>query len=332
MTGWCPRHDAIVESTDGLCPKCGAALVVDETPSRRAPVVEIATESEVEIAPEPADDGRAMRDVAVANRRVPSVAWIAVALTAAFVAGLAFPDVRPDDARPVVPLREVNADLNVGVTRTAFDLGLRLESFTQRGRHIVARVSVPDPGDLVLGDLRTAFVALRTGSAGGEIFEPMEVRSTVSGFILEGEVVPRPDVAVLGLRIDTLNFAASGDARTSLDLTGVWPATETNQPRAKRAGGKLEPVAGRRYEVTGLIGWANRLDVGVSLTGKRHPGYQWEESWLLTSGTNQVGAMYSGGAEGVVTFLGVPADFRKVKLHVTVGALAISGLWEWSFV
>ncbi len=321
MTGWCPIHDEVASSDDGLCPRCGTALVVEERPSRPAVVIETASPV--------SDDGRAMREVAPATRRTPSVVWIAVALTAAFVAGLAFPDTNRNDAGPSTVAGNVSADLNVGVTRNARGLSLRLESFTQRGRNIIARVSVPSSADVPLGDLRSAFVAIRTGSGGGEIFEPMEVRVTSSGFILEGDVVPAPNVAVTALRIDTLNFAATGTDELTLDLTGAWPATASTQPRARRASGKLEPLDGFGYSVTGLIGWANRLDIGLNPRSV-HGAWAYEEMWTLRSGTTQIEAIGGGGE--LLTFLGVPESFRRVTLGVTIGSLSISGLWEWSFV
>lgn len=317
-TGWCPIHDRVYEGDDGLCPRCGTALVADDAPTGQPIVIDPASEmGGGERAPEPSRPN--------GPRRTSTVAGVAGAIVIAFVAGLAFPDQAQDESKGA-KAAEVAADLNIGITRNGAGVPLRLESFTQRGRQVVARVSVPADSELRLGDLRSATVAFRTGA--GEIFEQMPVRPTVSGFILDGVVMSRAEIAVLGIRIDTLDLVGSGTAQTALDLNGVWPANTANQPRARAASGTLRPVPGLRFTVKGLIGWADRLDVGMAVSNA-HPEWFHDVDWLLVSGSRRV---HSDDGRELLTFLGVPEEFRRVRLIVSVRAVTVSGRWEWSFV
>lgn len=322
MTGWCPRHDQVFTAADGLCPKCGTALVADDAPTRDRPIV-------IEDAAQPSDEATVASEP---PRRRPfsSVAGIVAAVAVAFVVGLVFPEPKSDES-PSTSSRDVSADITVGVTRTAVGVPLRLESFTQRGRRIVARFTVGDVPGLDLGRLRSATVVVRTGD-GGEISDQVAVRTTVTGFIIEAELLQTGRTPVLGLRIDTLIFSAGGEAIVPLDLRGAWPATRSTAPRAKRVSaalplGKNDPS----FTVTGIVGWADRLELGM--TGGAPAGRDYRPEFTMSYGDVEIGGELHGGSGSfTLTFRGVPKQAREVYLRVSVSSLTVFGLWEWSFV
>ena len=327
VTGWCPIHDRVFDSKDGLCPKCGTALVSDDAPADEHDVVITADEDtaqtpEAELDPTP-------------NKRSVLIG-IGAAIVLAFVAGLAFPDARSGPA-PATRPREVVADINVGVVRRQFDIRLRLESFSQQGQNVVARITVEDGSKIALGELETVGMTL-TLAGGGEF--PVEVapRTTISGFILEGSILNRSDIPVIGVRLDELQFGSGVDSAAPIDLRGAWPASERNQPRTVRTDVSINPGDGRTVHVNGLVGWTDRLELGLSITGAR-PGYRYATRYELVADSIYEGIPIDNGAiaersrTATVRFENLPARITGGwELRVAVERIVAQGPWEWSLI
>ncbi len=319
MTGWCPVHDRTYEADDGFCPRCGTALVTDDIPSDDATVIVRTNEPEPEIS----------SDRPSARRPSTTVIGIAAAVVVAFVAGLAFPDADTAGDRTVSSPRDAAVDLNVGVTRNSASLSLRLESFTQRGQNVVARISVGSADGADLGKLRSASVWLIL-AGGGEISDEVAVRSTITGFIIEGRLLPSATAPVIGVRIDSLGFGYAAGDDIPIDLSGVWPATPANQPRSDKATGRLE-LDGLEFDLRGVVGWVDHVDVGLSIRGTR-PGWDYGTRYELVSD-----AIYEGFAQGtpdsaIVRFDSLPSGKRRWSFRVSLGSASAVGPWEWSFV
>jgi hypothetical protein len=321
MTGWCPVHDRTYEADDGLCPRCGTALVTDDVPSDDATVIVRANEPETQSGPTP--------ERPPSRRPITTVIGIAAAVVVAFVAGLAFPDAETAGDRTIASPRDAAVDLNVGVTRSSASFSLRLESFTQRGHNVVARISVGSADDVDLGKLRSASVWFVL-AGGGEISDEVAVRSTITGFIIEGRLLPSATAPVIGVRIDSLGFGYAAGDDIPIDLSGVWPATRANQPRSDKATGKLE-LDGLGFDLRGIVGWVDHVDVGLSIIGAR-PGWDYGTRYELVSD-----AIYEGFAQGtpgsvIVRFDSLPSGKRRWSFRVSLGSASAVGPWEWSFV
>jgi hypothetical protein len=323
MTGWCPVHDRTYEADDGLCPRCGTALVTDEAPSDEATVIVQTNDSEAEI-------GSSSADRPPSRRPSTTVIGVAAAVVIAFVAGLAFPDANTASDRTGSLTRDAAVDLNIGVTRNSANLPLRLESFTQRGRNVVARISVGDEGGVELGKLRTASVWFIL-AGGGEISDEIPVRSTITGFIIEGMLIPSASTPVVGVRIDSLTFAEGVGADLPLDISGVWPATLANQPRTDRLAAAIRPGDGRVFRVYGLVGWADRIEVGLEIIGSR-PGWLYGTRYELVSDSSHEGALQEGFESTIVRFDTLPKGKRRWAFRIAVDNAVAIGPWEWSFV
>ena len=318
MTGWCPVHDRTYEADDGLCPHCGTPLVTEDA-SNDATVIVRANDPETQMS-----SGRPP-----VRRPSTTVIGVAAAVVVAFVAGLAFPDAKPTGDGTSTQPRDAAVDLNVGVTRNSANVPLRLESFTQRGRNVVARISVGSGSGVELGKLRTASVWFIL-AGGGEVSDEVPVRTTITGFIIDGALLPSATTPVLGIRIDSLTFAAGVGDDIPIDLSGVWPATLANQPRSGKASGTLK-LGGREFRIQGLVGWADRVEVGLSIIGSR-PGWRYATRYELVSDTGHEGAVQEGFDSTIVRFDSIPRSQRRFAFRIAVDGATAIGPWEWSFV
>jgi len=327
MTGWCPIHDRVFEAKDGLCPKCGTALVADEERDDRPEFV-ITTDADVEEQPK--------AEAPAWDRKRSTLIGISAAVVVAFVAGLAFPDSRSNEPATIAA-RDVVADLNVGVVRRQFDIRLRLESFSQRGRSVIARISVEEGSNVALGELNGVVVTF-TLAGGGELPVQVAPRTTISGFIVEGTLLNRGDIAVIGMRIDELQFGSGVGTDAPIDISGAWPATARNQPRTVRTDVSIHPGDGRAIRVNGIVGWTDRLELGVSITGAR-PGYRYGTRWELVSGAihegipNDSGAISERERSATVRFEDLPRRIDgRWSVRVAVDRILAEGPWDWSLV
>ncbi|MGH2725624.1 MAG: hypothetical protein ACRDKS_01480 [Actinomycetota bacterium] len=320
MTGWCPRHDEIVESNDGLCPQCGAVLVVEEVVSEQPTVFEPERD--------PTTEGPATPEGAAKHRRGRSVVWIAAAITAAFVAGVAFPDVRTSTPKPARSI-EARLDRTVGITRSDAGLEITLASITQTGRHLVARFTVA--GETAPGAVESASLEILGGGRGIIGADVMQARATVDGFILEGDIAGDGSELVTGVNLSALGFRYRATGEIPLDLTGVWPATRESEPRARHGQGEIVFKNGFTIHLEGLVGWHDRLEVGVredDPEGNRTYGvrYSLVTPFDVVDGT---ATDPSGSRSIVVAFADISRKLRKTILRVVVEDFEMDGSWRW---
>ena len=327
VTGWCPIHDRVFEAKDGLCPKCGTALVADE---------DVPDEHQVVITADGADEEDPTGELQPSQRSRSALVGIAAAVMLAFVAGLAFPNAG-SGPEPVSRPRDISADISVGVVRRQFDIRLRLESFTQQGRNVIARITVEEGSSVALGDLNGVVVTF-TLAGGGEFPAEVAPRTTISGFIIEGALLNRADIPVIGVRIDELQFAGGLSDDAPIDISDAWPASGANQPRTVRTDFSIHPGDGRRIHVNGLVGWTDRLELGVSISGAR-PGYLYGTRFELVADSIYEGIPVEGGSisqrerTATVRFESLPSRIRgRTSLRVSVERIVAHGPWDWSLI
>jgi hypothetical protein len=344
LNGWCPRHDRVFSSRDGRCPKCKTALVAvpaprpkdkktlrerifEETPA--GPPADAPPEPE-----EPSAPSERPREV-VPRAIVLRTGWVAVAVVVAigvaFVAGLAFPE--SGSSPPATVRREARSNISVGETQHGAGVVLRLDSFEQRGRRVIMRISVLSPGDFDVGRVRGVGVVFFSATGIELADRGIAVRPTTSGFIAEGEVLSRADVPVGGVHINLLELALETAGSIEVDISKAWPATKTTQPRAVATEEILVVDGPRRLVLTGLVGWTDRLQMNLVAEGPNLGGWFYgEEFALIGSGGSIPGTTsQSGPGSLLVEFRDVPTDERRVELHLNVSSLTIEGGWSWRF-
>ena len=320
MKGWCPVHDRVYETPDGLCPRCGSALVPGEEDDHPADHVE-----PVVVSTSDADEGsRDERRGLPSSRTLIAAASVAVA----FVIGLAFPRGGTREAQP--ELEAVRADYTLGTVARDAGVGLRLDSFTQDGLRIVARFGVLDAA-IPTGRLLSATITLQShGSVVAE--KTIPVRATVSGFILEGPVLPSPYAKVDAIGIRSLRIDTPGHASVTLDLDGVWPATKRNEPRARHVAEAIELPEGRRLRVAGIIGWAGRVEV-VLVPDHPRAGWTYDDAFTLVSNGSPIhGEDHPASGSITVSFDDALITTRLVTLRVDAVDLVMRsfGGWLWN--
>lgn len=326
MTGWCPVHDKVYEADDGLCPRCGTALVAEE----EAPSYEMVVGADEDVATEAPPAG----PTSDSRRRAANVVTVVAAVVVAFVAGLAFPQPDKNAVERGTPSREARSDLNIGVTRIASGVAVRLESFTQRGPYVVARFTLPGGAQASLGRLRSATVSFFTpdGVIADEFQLP--IRATLTGFIVEGTSRVGAETPIVGLRIERLSLAEQGPGTdTPIDLTRVWPATKTTEPRTRRSTGTFADGNGRTFAITGLVGWADRVEIGLRVdVPKSRSRWAFDTEFTLVSQAVEVpGTSLDGPTTSTVRFDGLPREARRWALRVSVRSVSVVGPWNWAF-
>jgi hypothetical protein len=341
MKGWCPRHDRVFSSRDGRCPKCETALVAvsaprskektlrerifEETPAE--PAAEAAFQEESAAPAGPIED-------AVPRAVVVRTGWVAIAVVAAigvaFVAGLAFPESGPSP--PTIVPREARTNISVGEEEHGAGVALRLDSFEQRGRRVVMRISVLSPEDFDVGRVR-GMGAVFFSETGIELADSgIAVRTTTSGFIAEGEVLSRGEVPVGGVHINVLDLELEASANLAVDISQVWPATKSTQPRAVAISVPIDLDGPRRLVLTGMVGWEDRLQMNLVADGAQQGWFYNEEFALIgRRGTIPGSVSQSNPGSLLVEFLDLPADERRLELSLNVSSLRIEGGWSWQF-
>jgi len=327
MKGWCPVHDRVYETSDGLCPRCGSALVDAADDAAQAPgPTPIVISAEPQHEAEPPDR--------IAGWSLPSSRTViaAAAVAVAFVVGLAFPRGGTRDAQPASGTHEVRSEYTLGVNARDAGVVLRLESFSQRGTNVVARFTVP--GDTIaIGRIRSVELVLQNGDR--TIAQPtIGVRTTVSGFIAEGNVLDAPTVPVTAIGVASLLLDSTGGGTMTLDLRSVWPATRTTEPRAHHATGTLRLSDGRTLRLTGLVGWVGRIDARFAASDVPRGWIYNDEFTLVSLGSTTRSNVNPLDGSVDVSFVGVPAVAQRAQLRVRCVDLTIQGFggWLWRFV
>jgi hypothetical protein len=352
--GWCPVHDRIVESRDDRCPECKTPLV-DLTASPRAReesrfVVEEEEPEPETVSPAPATETSLWPEIPVPQRFSrdaitigPGViaAIVAGAVLAAFLLGFAIPRSRGVDPSAQATPRMRN-DRLVRVERSGAGVRLRLERFTQRGGRVVLRVTVPDQPGIDIGRI-TGILAAPVVSNGLVLEpQPLDVRTTVSGFVAEGALSPRPDLAITGVRILSLDVLGRGSGRTTLELSRVWGEQRRGPIAIERSVGFT--VSDRSMRVVGLVGWPDHLEVQVRYNAT--VGWTYTDQFTIVPpasrpATGEVTRDVDEGAARLITYgfaeCGtvpencLPRGLERVVLEVEPQGASIQGNWSWEF-
>lgn len=355
--GWCPVHDRVVDSRNGVCPECGTPLVdlsagpsdrdeehlvVEEEAPEPGSVVETTGPAESTLWPEVRLPQRLFGRDTISIGPAAIAAILVAAVLASFLVGLAIPRGDEND-REAKPGATARSDYRVGRESTGGGVRLRLERFTQRGRRLFLRVTVPDQPSIESG--RIFSVTLAPEVLGGSVLDEvsMRARTTIFGFIAEGVALSRDDITVTGIRIVRIEMAAAGSGRAPLDLSRVWPL-ETKGPLANDRSVRLS-FPGRSVFVTGLVGWPDRLEVQLEERGLHEGWIPADQYTLLTGGADAEGEVVRepGPTDPTRTlvvsfeacrdpaFRCVPRGLEHATLFVRSASLSIAGRWAWEF-
>lgn len=357
--GWCPVHDRIVEGRDGTCPECGtplvdltarprheaeARLVVEQEAPEPEPepiAVEIPPATETSLWPEIALPQRLFGRETITIGPVAIATVVVGAVLAAFLLGLAIPRSRGTKTEAVAT-PQMRADRRLGLDRTGAGVRLKLERFSQRGTRVVLRVTVPDQPGVDIGLITGATVAPEV--AGGTVIDavPLEVRTTVTGFIAEGSLLERPDVPIVGVRILALDVTIHGSGRARLDLSRVWGRARRGPIASdRRADVRL---SGRTARVVGLVGWPDHLEIRIE-NRSGHPEWTYGDQYRMAAGEAEPtdGEVISvlpatgGGSLLTISFndcdaLGercLPRGISPATLIIEPQTATIQGDWRW---
>ena len=240
---------------------------------------------------------------------------------------------RPDaTARP-----QARGDYTAGVPRTGAGVTLRLDSFSQRGKDVVVRVTVPPQPGVDIGAIKSVVVVPLSANGEGIAKVPLDVRSTTSGFIVAGQVVDDPATPVTGIEIMTLTQAMTptGDL-LPVDLTKVWPVGPGGAPKAAAARAPARYSDGRTFTLTGLVGWPDRVEAGLVVQGDRTGWSYGEDFSLVFQGEAPVGGTLiqeTRPAPGTrhVVFQGLSPSAKSAAIRIIVRSATIEGHWRWMF-
>ena len=232
---------------------------------------------------------------------------------------------------------QAKGDYTVGVPRAGAGVTLRLDSFSQRGKDVVVRVTVPPQPSVDIGAIRNIVVVPLTANGEAIAKVPLDVRATTFGFVAAGHAVDDPATPVTGIEIMTLTQALTptGDL-LPVDLTKVWPVRPGGAPKAASARASARYSDGRTFTVTGLVGWPDRVEAGLVVQGDR-TGWSYEEDFSLVfqseapvGGTLIQETRPAPGTRHVV-FQGLSASARSTAIQIIVHSATIEGHWRWMF-
>jgi hypothetical protein len=202
-------------------------------------------------------------------------------------------------------------------------------------------VTVPDQPGVEIGRITGVTVAPEVSDGLLVDAVPLEVRTTVSGFVAEGSLLERPDITITSIRILSLDFATTGRGRATLDLARVWGPTRRG-PIANAD--KVEvSLPDRAVRVVGLVGWPDHLEVRVQERSGR-PEWLYSDQYRIAAGDvplarGAVSGEYTASADGrliTVNFYecGVsdrclPRGVSPATLIVEPQLVTVQGDWRW---
>jgi hypothetical protein len=341
MKGWCPVHDRVYDAPDGACPECGTTLVSLGEKKRRGGSLLVIQEQVDDTEAHPvrleADAPRSIVPPAAGPAQVgvgTIAAAAAIVVVGAFILGLVIARGSGTKSAPAA-VPKAREDYQVGADRTGAGVTLRLESFAQRGRDIVVRVTVPPQVGIEIGKISSIVVIPTTAIAEGVGRVRLDVLATPTGFIAAGRAVRDASTPVTGLEIVSLtqDVSLSGDL-LRVDLSRVWPIAPGGSPKATDARASMRFPDGRVYKLTGLVGWPDRVEAGLTVSGDR-AGWVYDELFALVSEKEPaLGRLVASPAvPGLrhVVFTGVPRDMRVGGMQIVVNGITILGNWRWMF-
>ena len=345
MKGWCPVHDRVYDAPDGACPECGTTLVSLAEKKRRGGSLLVIQEQadDADAPPVQLELDAPGSNVVPAEAPVPVgvgaiAAAAAIVVVGAFFLGMVIARGSGTKEAPAgVP--KAREDYQIGAVQEGAGVTLRLESFAQRGRDIVVRVTVPPQAGIEIGNISSVLVVPITARAEGVGEARLDVRATTTGFIAAGRAVRDASTPVTGLEIVSMtqDVSISGDL-LRVDLSPIWPVAAGGSPKATESRGTVRFPDERSYKLTGLVGWPDRVEAGMTVSGDR-AGWIYDEAFSLVSDRQPAlgRVVDSPPVPGLrhVVFRGVPRDLRAgsgyVGLQIVVNGVTIQGGWRWMF-
>jgi hypothetical protein len=341
MKGWCPVHDRVFDAPGKTCPDCGTALVSLAEKKRGARSLVVIDEKAEDAGSEPVHlDAEAPAPIPSSEEPVQiGVAAIAAAASivviGAFFLGVAITRGNRTHTPPA-GAPKAREDYQVGVVQAGAGVTLRLDSFAQRGRDIVARVTVPPQSGIEIGKISSVVVVPLTARSEGVGTARLAVRTTTTGFIATGRVVRDAGIPVTGLEIVALTQDTSpfGDL-LPVDLSRIWPVAVGGSPKATAARGTVRYSDARTFTLTGLVGWPDRIEAGLTVKGDR-AGWVYDEAFSLVFESEGPGVgtlVDSPTILGLrqVAFRGIPRSVSKGAIQILVHGVTIQGNWRWMF-
>jgi hypothetical protein len=331
VKGWCPVHDRVFEAPDGDCPECGTALVAIDEEERDPTIVPV-----VGPVQEPVIENS---DPATSDE--PSRwAWVTQPATlGAFLIGLDAGAPNGSDgphSQPAIMSSPARSDVALGRVSRGADIGLRLESFSQRGNRIVMRVAVSPNEPIPIGSLQTAQVEFfGEGGRSTGVMTSLPIRVTTTGFIVDGVVLERADIPVVAAQIDSLTFSVPAETLMPLNLSGVWPPDPNGGPRIKQLSTSVK-VGQRTFILRSLVSWLDRIEARVQIRGtKEHWDFDDEFSLVIGNIERRSGQPIQT-TENQPNILHVVFDAprrlgEKPGIIIDHNHLEISGFWRWSW-
>ena len=345
VKGWCPVHDRVYDAPDRACPDCGTTLVSLAEKKKRGGSLLVIQEQPDDTEADPvrleADAPRSnvsSTDGPVQVGVGMIAAAAAIVVVGAFFLGVVIARGSGTKAAPAA-VPKAREDYQVEAERKGAGVTLRLDSFAQRGRDIVIRVTVPSQSGIEIGAISNVLVSPITARAERLGQFRLDVRATPTGFIAAGRALLDASTPVTGLEIVSLTqtVSLSGDL-LRVDLSRVWPIAAGGSPKATEARASMRFPDGRVYKLTGLVGWPDRVEAGLTVSGDR-AGWIYDETFALVSekepaiGRLVVLSALPGLRHVVFTDVSreVSAGTRYTGMQIVVNGMTIQGNWRWMF-
>jgi hypothetical protein len=336
MKGWCPVHDRVFETPDGDCPECGTRLVAveEERPGGEIERVAVVVPEQPSVPSPAAKEPGSSRVPDWVMRPSTLIVVVVFAIVGAFLIGLDASG-RKAIQTPRFGVPNAVQELNVGrFSRGVAGVDLRLESFSQRGRRIVMRVTVPPETGIPTGSIQSARVEFfGPGGSSAGIAADLPVRVTLSGFIIDGSALERADIPVVAAQIDALTLSAPAEGLMKVTLSGVWPPDGHESPRVKTINRSLR-LGSRRFTLTSLVGWPDRIEARLQVTGER-PEWNYDDEFALVIGNieRRPGSIVTTFEENAglvhVVFDGPRRLGEQPGIIIDHSHLEIAGQWRW---
>jgi hypothetical protein len=336
MSGWCPRHDHVFATASSSCPECGTALVPIAEPAQR-PRRSLQALDPGDF-PEPGEPvaGRRPRS----RPRWAPGAIVGAAIGIALASGILLPNAARETGPAEVADAPVVLDLAVNRSTRAGGIVLQLDEVVQRGRRFLAGFSVRQGFEAVrIERAEVAVVVGRRDSAATTLpLGSLPVRATAAGFEVSAEL-PGIDQPLRSVSVTGLQVSVAGAARWRADVSSIWPASASNEPRVLRLR-QDRPLDERVISLVFLLGWRDRMEalLDVSdLNRNQRIEYVFGEyrvSWRDPA-TGGLRVEHEVGARGPVgqlelEFAPFPPAVREVVIEVLRPSKLVDGIWSWT--
>ena len=245
-TGWCPVHDKVYDSDDGLCPRCGSQLIDESASPRSGAPSLIHVRSGSEGAPASSRE----------RAGLPSKALIGLAAALALVgAGVVIGRGTRD---PAPAARDTGGDvtwsIRPGSVRSSDGISLTLERVSQAGRTVEVVLTPAAAGDRPISGASAKLTTDKSsyeGSFGREIQEQVPLAAVFE--------LNDPSERIRRIEVSAVEAPLRSEEMT-VSVASVWPATASDEPRVLRVDRSAD-LAGRRVRLARVLVWRGRVEL-----------------------------------------------------------------------